>query len=451
MMTAHADNVEKRSALSPRALAAYGMIKGITSRLCPLVISLPGLLACRTEADACLESHELWKKRADTSHVVCIRGDLIIENKQRSDLEVLASIETIEGSLRVQDNPALMEFSALPHLRVIEGSLVFAQNSALERVDEFPALASVAGEVYVVENSRLTHFSLADELSRVESAFFGSNPVLTTIEGTSGLATVTNDVLFLDNPALKSVDFTELGEVGGDMLLTGNAELDLLNFPVLSKVGGSLEISNTQVEIITTQALERARAIYIHDCEQLIEFSLTNRFSLGSIQVSDNPNLERIEADPNVHPGSTGAFYVTRNSSLVSISGFTNITLINDIFIADNPALKHFAAFNKLDEVTRNLHFSYNRSLEADDTWLSTLRAAKQVSIFGNSSLDPTIVGDLLSHVQHDEPARVGDNMNQDTALDPCPWPGDHICDAESSPTRPGTGLCLADLEDCDG
>ncbi|PCC70657.1 hypothetical protein SAMN02745121_05457 [Nannocystis exedens] len=69
--------------------------------------------------------------------------------------------------------------------------------------------------------------------------------------------------------------------------------------------------------------------------------------------------------------------------------------------------------------------------------------------MYGNVSLLPATVDSLLARIIVGGDIRVGDNLGEDTVLDPCPWPGDGICDAAQGWLGRGTELCVIDLEDC--
>lgn len=70
--------------------------------------------------------------------------------------------------------------------------------------------------------------------------------------------------------------------------------------------------------------------------------------------------------------------------------------------------------------------------------------------VLGNAALDPAVAAALAAHVEASGSQKVGDNGGQETALDPCPWPEDHVCDEPGSFDQGvHTGLCSADSADC--
>lgn len=102
-----------------------------------------------------------------------------------------------------------------------------------------------------------------------------------------------------------------------------------------------------------------------------------------------------------------------------------------------------------LTSVATELRITRNPLLTGPPGWFPSLTSAVDVWIFGNPALPPVEVDALLAHATIAGTIRVGDNQGQDTALDPCPWPNDRVCDAESD-TELSTELCVDDPEDCD-
>jgi hypothetical protein len=103
--------------------------------------------------------------------------------------------------------------------------------------------------------------------------------------------------------------------------------------------------------------------------------------------------------------------------------------------------------WSSLEVVTDDgLRIFNNAHLARSGAWFPRLTQVDDLWVFGNTSLTPESAHDLASRLEVKTIARIGDNLGEMTSLDPCPWPGDFVCDEA---TTAGTGLCADDPEDC--
>ncbi|MCY1055489.1 hypothetical protein [Nannocystis sp. SCPEA4] len=380
-------------------------------------------------------------------------GDLIISGRELAELENVAEVETIEGSLLVHDNPGLLELPEFPALTNIGGSISISGNAELVAVRGFPALSTLGGEIYVTENPELREFTLGEGVSSVDSLFFAVDPQLTKLDGVSALVRVENDFRFIDNAGATEVTFPALAEVGGDLFITNNLSLRRAEFPALFSVGARWTIAdNASLETLSGfSMLERLAAATIARNDALTEIALTTAFAAQSIEISENAKLGRIVGAPGVRLRDWANLRVRENPELIEFAGFDAVETLGELLVTENDVLRDITGLRGLMRVGAAMTIVDNAGFEGSSEWFPALAAAEDVWIFGNPSLLPTIVDALLARVEVDGVPRVGDNKGEDTMLDPCPWAEDGRCDAEWGQYGPGTGLCAADLADCGG
>lgn len=405
-------------------------------------------LGCGSEEQSCIDGADVWA--APPSGPFCVDGDLIVRDRHPDELDVLEWVEEITGSLIIYENPGLMELPAFPALTGLGGSLSISANEALTVIRGFPALELLSGELYVANNPSLLQFELGPAVTAVDSVFFAANPSLTEIGGLSSLTRVFHGFRVMENPDLPALALPALAEVGGDFELSGAPALQSAEFPSLRSVQRWAIVGTALPSLSGFSALDKASIAEIRDNDALKEIQwVAADVSWVGLYIYNNSRLERIV-------GATSAQRIEHidigaNPALVAIEGFAALEEIDVLAISGNERLESIASFAALERVG---YFSITRNpaLSGPPTWFPALTTiAGDLSIYGNTSLPPTTVDKLLARVTVGGNARTGDNQGEDTALDPCPWPQDGVCDGDSSWQGIATGLCAADPEDCDG
>lgn len=331
-----------------------------------------------------------------------------------------------------------------------------SENGDLVTIRGFPALTEVTNALYIAENPNLTVVEIGGSLASLGDFFVALNPRLTTLEGLESLSVVGGDLTFLANEAIDGVHVAALAEVGGNLILSELPELDVAEFSVLRSVKGTWSVNSTALESLTGfPALEHVGdTVALTSNPKLEEFTMNGPFAaIGAIIIYDNPALERIHGTASVRLNPMTEVSVARNTGLRRLDGFANVNELGGLTLAENGNLQYITALNGLQRVGNSpgLRILRNPVLADFGTFLSGLNSASDVWIFGNSSLSPALVEELIERSPGEERmARIGDNMGEATALDPCLWPKDLICDADMDAFgQRGTELCLTDSEDC--
>jgi hypothetical protein len=154
-----------------------------------------------------------------------IPGDLaLLENPHLASLAGLDRLSRIGGDLQVIGNDALVELAddddaGLSGLDTVDGSIVVQGNPALRALWSRGAqLEDVGGSISVI-----------------------GNPVLIEAKGLGGLTSLPGDLVLRDDDALSVFPSLFVTEIGGDLVIRGNAALAEIGvFGVLARVDGDL-------------------------------------------------------------------------------------------------------------------------------------------------------------------------------------------------------------------
>lgn len=401
------------------------------------------LAACSPDDDTCLDDEVVWD--TELPQTFCIKGDLLVAGRTQTELERLRGLTEISGSLLVQDNPALVELPSFPMLRRIGGSLALARNTLLEAVHGFPALEDLSGEIYIGDNPQLTVFTLAPGPLTIETLFVALNSSLTELR-LPGITEIKDDLRVISNEHLRALGLPDLALVGHDFFLDDNPRLEVIDFTALRAAETWTLSHNAKLPSIAGfPALREVDVAWLLDNDSLntVRWSA----SVGHfLRIEDNDSLQRIEGDS---PDDAFRLGITNNLNLRSISGFSRVRTLDQLWIKNNPALLELTALSTLESIDE-LTIVGNQTLIGPGDWLPTLtEVTDDLAIYGNAGLPPAVVDALLARVHVVGSVRVGDNQGQMTKLDPCPWLDDGVCDELMGLYDVGTGLCASDPEDC--
>jgi len=220
--------------------------------------------------------------------------------------------------------------------------------SALARIEK------IDDQLYVAENENL------------ERAVF---PALNTIG---------RDVLFQSNPSLVEVSLPALESVGRHIAWRWNEALESLDVASLTTVGGAMEVrALDKLEHVTFPALKTA---------------------VSGVAVRDNAGVVEVEL-PALE--SLGTLFVTQNTSLEAIRGFTALTEVGGYVVwQENPKLTETPEFSALetigagnrtiDGVSRSvsLYWGSNASLETIGAFPKLATAAGEIIVDNHDALE---------------------------------------------------------------
>lgn len=166
-----------------------------------------------------------------TNHPNCksISGDVII-NSGGSDitsLEGISQITTIEGSLKIQSNSALLKLAGLDNLTCVKGFLHIESNSALSDISALSNLRTVHGALVISDNDALMSLSGLENIAAIDGYLEVSESVnLTSLSGLEAIdyTTITNLVVRSNNnlSTCELKNICEYLDNGGTATIIGN-------------------------------------------------------------------------------------------------------------------------------------------------------------------------------------------------------------------------------------
>jgi hypothetical protein len=264
----------------------------------------------------------------------------------------------------------------------------------------------------------------------------------------SHTSNIKGDVAFLDNHGPVNLAMPALTAVDGDFAIAGSSALVTAEFPALRTVRTWTIASNASLESLSGFPLVAQATAAEIDSNPVLKEILWTAAEIPWLRIVGNAQLEQIIGSESARISDT--LSVIDNQSLRTIEGFEGIERIDALAIAGNQQLATLDGLQALRSAG-DFGIARNAVLAGPTAWFPALNQVDDdFSIYANTALAPTIVTALLARVAVGGSTRVGDNQGQDTALVPCPWPEDGVCDADSGWQGIGTGLCVTDPEDCD-
>ncbi len=142
-----------------------------------------------------------------------VSGDVLVRSPEIADLDPLACLETVGGMLAINENPLLSNVEGLSSLTEVGGTLVIQTNASLASLAGLESLAAIG----------------TGSGGGAKSLQVYDNAALETLDGLSGLVTVTENLYIYDNPELRSLGgLSSLTTLGGvTLLITGNPKLPM--------------------------------------------------------------------------------------------------------------------------------------------------------------------------------------------------------------------------------
>jgi hypothetical protein len=212
-----------------------------------MTLSLPVLGTDCTNPDITLNSQaEVDNFQADYGGVGgcdTVTGTLWAEGNDIYNLDGLAGLVNVEGTLWVFQNPVLTNLSGLANLTNVGGNLYIQINDALTNLDGLANLTDVSGDLAIQNNAALTNLEGLAQLTNFNGVLFiNFSPALTNLNGLDNLTSVAY-LQISSNPALTNLDgLANLTSVGA-LTIESNATLTNLDaFANLTSVGGDLFI-----------------------------------------------------------------------------------------------------------------------------------------------------------------------------------------------------------------
>jgi len=138
-----------------------------------------------------------------------VGGDLVATGSDVLTILDLYRLQTIGGSLLLEDLPALSRVDPTNSLESIGGDVVL-RNVGIERLDTLRVLEELDGALTVSECAELLYLRGLDLVVEVDALTVESNPQLWVLRGFDALGRVGGDVIIRDNPDLPASEVDAL-------------------------------------------------------------------------------------------------------------------------------------------------------------------------------------------------------------------------------------------------
>ncbi|HHB78574.1 MAG TPA: hypothetical protein ENK85_05015, partial [Saprospiraceae bacterium] len=399
------------------------------SRLLPFLSAL--LLATMSYAQCPANGDITFTSQADidafgSNYPSCttITGNVTIQENTAGDItnfNGLHNIQTIDGSLYIDQNSALDNMSGLNNLQTVTGDFYIFENNNLTDLTGLGSLSSVQGDYfYIGKNDHISTLSGLNSLTTIDAHFYvGHNDNLQNLSGVDNLTTANGAVTIEYNQELDDLSgLNNLQTIGDNLLIGDNYYLATISqLSNLSSVDGYLWLGPNQ-NLPTFNGLENLNTvgagIWIGRNNSLTDMSaLSGITSLGDyLMIDENNSLQNLNGLHNISSVS-GLLWIGNNNSLTDIS-FTALTSVNgDLLISDNNSLENLNGLSNLSSINGNLHLTGNYALnniagiaQVDHTTINNL------SIYYNDNLSSCSVNSVCNYLELPAPSTdIHDNL----------------------------------------
>jgi hypothetical protein len=279
--------------------------------------------SCLTDGITFTSQEEVDSFPANYPGCMTILGDVTISYSSVTNLDSLAQLIAIDGSLVLLGNDSLSSLSGLASIVSIGKDLIIQDNDSLFNLSGFTALQTVGRNVQIQENNALI------------------DP-----EGLDLLTTIGGDLLISDNDGLTNLNGLEgLLTIGGDLVIEADSSLtSLMGIQNLQSLGKNLSIRQNPL-ITNLESLQGLSAIAgnLHIFENSILANLSGLDSItsviGDLIIGNNDSLVQLTG-LNALISLSGDLEIYGNASLTSLTGLDSLATIGEFLrIYQNPVL----------------------------------------------------------------------------------------------------------------
>lgn len=188
-----------------------------------------------------------------------IGGNVLISGNDILNLDGLASITSITGSLLIDQNQILRSLSGLSNITNIGGEINIELNPRLPNLSGLENLSSIGSSLRIVANAALRNVDALNKITVVNGFLsIGANPALLNILGLSNLKTINGPVSIALNSILRNLDgLSSLTSIDGYLFIRYNSYLmnikgltNLTQMTTILSQGRYVDISDN--DILTT-------------------------------------------------------------------------------------------------------------------------------------------------------------------------------------------------------
>lgn len=302
-----------------------------------------------------------------------IDGNLLIGSLDNiltdvKDLSPLCGLLEVSGNLEVVYT-SLETLEGLNNLKSVDGSLFIFLNDALLSLSSLESFIN-AGDLFI-SGSSLTSLKGLEQIDSVKNLSLSGNLALPNLAGLENISSVTGSLGISDNPLLENL--SALNNIKGNVeylgVIRNEALINLDGLSNITSVSINFEISGNSKLI------------------NLDELSSLGSIGLNENTIKDNPSLKNINGLNNVKK-IQGNLYIYECDVLGNLDGLSNVTEISGfVSFYDNPSLENIEGLSSLEKVGFDLSIFRNRQLTNIDGLINLMRVGNALFIYGNESL----------------------------------------------------------------
>ncbi len=348
----------------------------------------------------------------------------VLQLDKLTDLEALAGLTEVPGSVELVELPALPSLEGLHNLERV----------ASLRIDDCPLLADLDG---------------LRGLQRVDADVVLEQLSLTDLHGLEGLTELgepggeTATITMLYVPQLASLDGLAVDWHGHNAFsIHGSAITDLDPLAGVTELAGlSLSENHALVDLAGLEALVEVHGgLDLFGNMKLVDLgALANLESVGLLLLAESVVSDL--ALPALQEASE--VWVLRNAQLTALSGLAGLSSVGTLRLEHNPALTDLSDLAALTQVEGDLEIRSNDALSSVAELALTGVGGRLVVVINPSLLQTEAVAWGAKIEVGIDRKIAGNKGDPATPADPCPWEGDGQCD-EDELCAPGT-----DESDC--
>ncbi|MCF2518261.1 T9SS type A sorting domain-containing protein [Dyadobacter sp. CY351] len=268
-------------------------------------------------------------------------GNISIAGADITDLAPLAGVETIDGTLTIQNNTILPNLKQLANLTSTKNLLIY-NNDLLTDLSGLEGLTSNSGSIHIRFHKNLTSLTGLNNLATARIFYITDNALLENLDGLASLTTITDVLMISLNKSLVNLEgLDNLSNVSRILIGENDLLKDLTGLSSLTSVSYQMHVSSNKslTSLSGLPASISMSELYISDNNLLTD--LTGLQSIGYVYwlvISDSKGLGSLNGLNNLNSATN--FIIRNNPLLTDLSGLDNLTDIGWIQITGNAELK---------------------------------------------------------------------------------------------------------------
>jgi len=330
------------------------------------LVSISGFNNLEKTSQISIEGHPLLESVTGFESLNNVGYLSFTSNAVLANLDFMSTVEG-ENSLLIAGNNGITNLDGLINITGTSnfGQLIIASNPLLTNLDGLSNITSADGQFVVSGNDILENLDGLSSLTSVgSSAFIDNNPLIENLDGLSNLALIEGSFNLSNNENLTEccaiAPLLSEGGVNGEITIENNVNGcnsldDLLTSCGFYNCTENIEFTTqAQVEDFALNGCDSifgSLIIIMDDISDLTPLSniLYIEEDLTFVNITETPQLETIEGFDNLTYIGGTFFCPTQNEILQSINGFNSLEVIGNGFeLINQSSLNSISGFSNL-------------------------------------------------------------------------------------------------------